>query len=96
MTDSPTLNEKDTRIMDRWRKWLISSHQIMVVEVLSRKLLRMAFVVLLILLAGAYYTSIMSTHMFSWRSGEQGNSNRMVYKAGIRESRGIDRFCDYP
>ena len=37
----------------------------------------MAFVVLLILLAGAYYTSIMSTHMFSWRSGEQGNSNRM-------------------
>ena len=35
----------------------------MVVEVLSRKLLRMAFVVLLILLAGAYYTSIMSTHM---------------------------------
>ena len=52
----------------------------MVVEVLSKRLLRTALVVLLILIAGAYYTSIKSPLIFSWRSGKQGNTH-MVYKA---------------
>ena len=66
--------------------------------VLSRRLLQTAFLVLLILLAGAYYTNIKSlplsnllrsAHISSWR----GDAHSIIYKG--QHEIDLTRFCMY-
>ena len=80
------------------------NRNIMVLKDLWRRLRQKAFVVLLILLAGAYFTSIKSTPILNqlwhpnislWRSGdsgEQGDTHSMIY-IGQHEIFCLPLFC---